>query len=192
MSTENGRIVMDLGKSIVIKGDLARDREVPVGIGIAANALFIVEKANDNVAYTYYDLNRHRVSANAWHLVAATVKSWTRRVTVYVDGVQVLQSTLSRSTSIGNADPVSIGRNGGPTGHAHFTGKIDDVRIWNKVRTPEEIAANYRNQFTSAQPGLVANWKADEGAGSVATDSAGTAQNAVLKGGATWSSDVHP
>jgi len=181
-----------LPSTILIKGDVARDTEIPFGLGIAAGALFVVEKANNQVAYTYYDLRRHGVSANAWHHVAATVKASTRRVTVYLDGVKVLEATLSRGTSVGNTDPVTIGRNGGPTGHAFWRGKIDDVRIWNRVRAPEEIAANYRSQFTTPQTGLVANWKADDGTGTTAVDSAGAAQNAVLKGSAAWSTDVHP
>jgi hypothetical protein len=178
--------------SIVVKGDVASDRDIPFGIGIASNSLFVVEKGNNKFAYMYYDLARNRVSANSWHHVAATVKGSTKQVTLYLDGVQVQQGTFSVITSVGNNQPVSIGRNGGPSGSGNWKGKVDDVRIWNRVRTAQEIAANYRTQFTSAQSGLVANWRADEGAGTTAVDFGGTAQNASLQSGATWSSDVHP
>jgi len=96
-------------------------------------------------------------------------------------------------SAVGNSAPVSIGRNGAPTSQAFWRGKLDDVRIWNTVRTGAQISANYRNQLNGAQTGLVANWKFDEGSGTVALDSATTPQNAVMNGGATWAStDIHP
>jgi hypothetical protein len=140
----------------------------------------------------YYDLTRHHVTANSWHHLAISVKGSTRQATVYLDGVQVLQGTLASVTGVGNSKPISIGRNGGPTGYANFQGRLDDVRIWNTVRTPAQISANYHAELSGAQAGLVANWKFNEGSGTSAADTGGTAQNATLSGGATWSSDVHP
>ena len=56
-----------------------------------------------------------------------------------------------------------------------------------------QISANYRNQLTGSQTGLVANWKFDEGSGTTAFDSTATPENATMNGGATWSSsDIHP
>jgi hypothetical protein len=179
-------------RTIISKGDTITDREVPFNIGITFNALYIAEKGNNQLAFMYYDLKGHRVSANAWHHVAVTMKGSTRQATIYLDGIQVMQGTLSR-TSIGNTDPVSIGRNGAPTGEGMWQGKLDDVRIWNTVRTGAQISANYRNQLTGTQTGLVANWKFDEGSGSTAFDSTATPENATMRGGATWSdTDLHP
>jgi hypothetical protein len=178
--------------TIITKGDTISDREVPFNIGITFNALYVTEKASDQLSYMYYDLKAHRVSANAWHHVAVTMKGSTRQATIYLDGIQVMQGTLSR-VSTGNTKPVSIGRNGSPTGYANWDGKLDDVRIWNTVRTGAQISANFRNQLTGTQAGLVANWKFDEGSGPTAFDSTATPQNATMKSGAGWSdTDLHP
>jgi len=177
--------------AIIVKGEIVTDREVPFAIGIAFNQLFITEKTNNNFSYIYYDLNANHITPNAWHHLAFSVKGSTRQATLYLDGVQVLQGTLSSVTTVGNTKPVTIGRNGAPTGYANWNGKLDDVRIWKSVRTPAQIAANYRNELTSADTDLVGNWKFNEGSGTTAGDATATPQNATLYGGATWSSDVH-
>lgn len=181
-----------LPTAILVKGDVVTDKEIPFAIGIAFNQLFVTEKSNNVFSYMYYDLAANHVTPNAWHHLAISVKGSTRQATLYLDGVQVLQGTLSSVTTVGNSKPVDIGRNGAATGYGNFQGLLDDVRIWNTVRTPAQISASYHAEFTSAQSGLVANWKFDEGTGTTAADTAGgSPQNATLNGGATWSTDVH-
>jgi len=138
-----------------------------------------------------YDLSSGGISANAWHHLAVTMKDSNRQLPMYVDGVQKAQGTLASDSSAGNTRPVRIGRNGG-TATAYWVGKLDDIRIWNVVRTAAEVSANYHTELTSAPTGFVANWKVNEGTGTTAADSAGTAQSATLQGGVTWSTDVHP
>jgi phosphodiesterase/alkaline phosphatase D-like protein len=180
-----------LPQTIISKGDEVSDKDVPFSIGITFGALYVTEKSNGQLAYMYYNLAAHRVPANSWHHVAVTMKGSTRQATMYLDGVQVMQGTLSRITTVGNSKPVSIGRNGGPTGFGVWRGNLDDVRIWNVVRTGAQISANYRSQLNGAQTGLVANWKFDEGSGNVAADSATIPENATLTNGAAFSTDVH-
>jgi hypothetical protein len=119
------------------------------------------------------------------------MKGATRQATIYLDGIQVMQGTLSRVTSVGNSRPVSIGRNGAPSGQGLWRGKLDDVRIWNVVRTGAQISANYSAELNGAQAGLVANWKFNEGTGTAAADSTTPAENATLNSGASFSTDVH-
>jgi hypothetical protein len=51
-----------------------------------------------------------------------------------------------------------------------FTGKMDEVRIWNVARTAQEIADNYRMILHGDERGLVAYYHFDEGAGTTAAD----------------------
>ncbi len=177
---------------IIVKGDVVTDREIPFAIGIAYNQLFLAEKANNQFSYMYYDLVANHVSANSWHHLAVTIKVSTRQATLFLDGVQVLQGTLTSVTTVGNSKPVTIGRNGASTGYGNFLGNLDDVRIWNVVRTASQIGASYRTELTTAQSGLVANWRFNEGTGTTAADTGSSPQTATLYGGAGWSSDVHP
>jgi hypothetical protein len=136
-----------------------------------------------------YELGANGVAANQWHHAAATLNSTTHRLTLYLDGLRVADAFVP-ATSVGNLLPLSIGRSG-PVSGDYRKGAVDDVRIWNVVRKPAEIAGSYRVELASAPPGLVGNWKFDEGRGSIAADSAGpTAQDLSLFGGATWLSKV--
>src|SRR5439155_23770348 len=134
------------------------------------------------------DLAAHSVTAIVWHHVAASFRASNFQLTLYLDGVQVAQGSFA-TASLGNTAPVDIGRNGGPTGN-FWLGKLDDVLIWNAVRTAAQIQANFSNELTTTQTGLVGNWRFDEGSGTTAFDSAGTPQNATLFGGFSWSNLV--
>lgn len=46
-----------------------------------------------------------------------------------------------------------------------FMGKMDEVRIWNEIRTAEQIEISSHSNLTGTEPELVASWKFDEGAG---------------------------
>jgi hypothetical protein len=177
---------------MISKGDLLEDYEMPFAVGITFNALFVVEKTHGIPYYVYYDLAKNNVSANSWHHVAVTLSGTTNQVTIYLDGVQVLQGNFRDTTDVGNSKPIEIGRNGPPIGLANWNGKLDDVRIWNVARTASQISTNYKSTLTGTQTGLVANYKFNEGTGATAADSASPAHNATLQGGYAWSNDVHP
>src|SRR5205823_193422 len=108
-------------------------------------------------------------------------------VTIYVDGVQKAQGVLAAQSTTGNSAAVSIGRN--PSQH-YWKGKLDDVRIWNVVRTATEIQQNFATELGNVPAGLVGNWRFDEGTGTTTADGAGVAQDAVLRGNADWSADA--
>jgi len=176
---------------IITKGDTSAAGDIPYFISLDTNGLFAGRRLAGASQTLRYDLAVGGISANAWHHMAATFQNSNRRMTLYLDGVQVAQSTLSGAMATGNTMPVSIGRNGGPTA-SFWRGKLDDVRIWNLVRTPAEIQANYQSEIIGLPAGLVGYWPSNEGSGTIAADTAGAPQNASLLGGADWSLDVPP
>ena len=46
-----------------------------------------------------------------------------------------------------------------------LNGKIDEIRIWNIVRTESEIRQNMNRHLNGNEPGLVAYYRMDEGKG---------------------------
>jgi hypothetical protein len=174
-------------QKIVAKADETMTSEAPYFLVVGNNELRA--GVQHNYIYRFASASLTTTTANAWHHAAATLDATTNTVTLYLDGVQVAQ-TVVFELSTGNTIPVSIGR-GGNAGY-YFNGKIDDVRIWNVVRTGAQIAASYSTEFTSAPAGLVANWKFDEATGTNAADSTAAPDDATLFGGATFSTDVHP
>jgi len=172
---------------LVAKADRNLSPEVTYMIVIGNNVLRAGVQ-HDNVSI-YAEADLSTTTANAWHHVAAAFTQSTQHILVFLDGVQVAEQTLG-VLSTGNTVPVGMGRGG--TGGYYFTGKLDDVRIWNTARTGAEVAANMAAEFTSAPAGLIANWKFDEATGTTAADSTAAPDDATLNGGATFSTDVHP
>jgi hypothetical protein len=173
---------------ILMKGNTDQNAEAPYYIGIGWNSVF----AGARTGWSNFTITASLVgvpSAN-WHHAAASMVASTRTLTLYLDGVQVAQGVLGGRSAAGNALPVDIGRNG--NGAAAFRGKLDDVRIWNVVRTPTEISTNYRTELASAPASLVGNWQFNEGSGTTAADRTAAPQNATLLTGAGWSTDIHP
>ncbi|HEX9505800.1 MAG TPA: LamG-like jellyroll fold domain-containing protein, partial [Acidimicrobiia bacterium] len=174
-------------KYILIKGDTNQNGEAPYLLGISYNQLF----AGQRTGWTNYILNFSIANlSSGWHHAAVTYVGSTRRLTLYLDGVQVAQVTASNATTRANMLPVEIGRNGS-TG-MFWQGKLDDIRIWNLARSAGEIAANFRAELANAPAGLVSNWRFNEGSGSVAADSIGLVQfhPATVLGGAGFSADI--
>jgi hypothetical protein len=69
---------------------------------------------------------------------------------------------------------------------AYFNGLVDEIRIWNTVRTPVEIAATFNTSVPSNSPGLVAYYTFEEGTGRTVADRTGHGLNGAVYGGATW------
>jgi hypothetical protein len=177
---------LHLPRVLLTKGNPLVDRQVPYGMVIAFGVLAVGERGGDGGRLLTYNLIQHAVSANAWHHVAATMQSTSGTLALYLDGVEVARRAGLVGERPGNTRPVTLGRDGGRG--FYWRGKLDDVRLWNVVRTPDQIQSAYGQQLTGPPPGLVANWQFDEGAGNVAHDFAG-AHDAQLFGGAAFSVD---
>jgi hypothetical protein len=59
----------------------------------------------------------------------------------------------------------------------YFQGDLDEIRIWNVARSPEDIQAARNKRLTGKEPGLVAYWTFDDG---TAKDFSTNGNNGVL------------
>lgn len=171
-------------ETLINKGDRATSGESPYFISIGFKRVVAGVRTAWTDTTLSYDLFAHRVAANEWHHVAFTVNGSRRTATLYFDGVAVQQDRVPVSS--GNNLPLQIGRNG-PASGKYFQGKIDDVRVWNVVRSAAEIKANFATELVSPQPGLIANWRFNRDA----NDAVG-GPLAGLAGAAFFSTDIHP
>ena len=127
---------------------------------------------------------------NQYYSVAATYDG--NSIKLYVNGeldteVVAISNTINYGTDI---SPVFIGS--GNYGNSdilkhkrRFQGEIDEVRIWNIARTETEIQANYNQELTGTEAGLVGYWQFNEGTGDMTADLSGNGNNGILIG-ATW------
>ena len=68
-----------------------------------------------------------------------------------------------------------------PAGNSlFFNGLVDEVRLWNVVRTPAEIAADWNQALVGNEPGLVGYYKFDEGSGIAVIDSSTGGNDGML------------
>ena len=110
------------------------------------------------------------VVANTWYHIAVTYTAAT--MNIYINGI--LDNTLTNpgTPMIASSQHLSIGEGSMWKGR-EMTGKLSDVRFWNVVRTPAEIAAAMNSSLTGTETGLIANWKMNEGTGTSVADATG-------------------
>lgn len=171
---------------ILIKGNTDRNSEASYLAAIGFNKLSVGLRNGWRNQTLDFDLKQNNISFNMWHHFAVTFQASTKRVTLYIDGTKAAEKLLTASSK-GNNLPLSIGRNGN---QHYFKGKLDEIRVWNVLRTPVLVRASYENGLIGAQSGLVGYWRLDEGSGNSSKDETTPAQNLNLSN-TSWSSDVH-
>lgn len=131
-----------------------------------------------------------------WYHVAVTFDTEAKTAAIYVDGK--LQSTIE---DYGTGEAINLGKQTKgkdfmfKIGHSYgepddmtrqLDGEICEVRIWNVVRSQEEI---YKNMYDvdPKSEGLKAYWKFNEGKGNnIAKDFTGNGNDAVAYTNAVW------
>ena len=83
--------------------------------------------------------------------------------------------------------PLGLAIGGAMSGQCSQTvnGVIDDLRLWSRLLTPNDVDANYATSIACNDLNLVSYYRFDEGIGSVATDCANKL-NFDLKGTYAW------
>jgi|SaaInlV_150m_DNA_4_1039716.scaffolds.fasta_scaffold01201_1 hypothetical protein len=114
------------------------------------------------------------LSSNTWYHVALTLDA-SNNLNVYLNGNAEISTTETDRPNSG--DLFSIGQEwDNSTASEYFDGKIDEVRIWNDVRTETEIRQNMYRELPdpASETDLVSYYKFNEASGTTATDSKGT------------------
>ncbi len=87
---------------------------------------------------------------NKWHHIAFSIDRSGNSI-IYLDGASVASAQLDQTSINSDELLISIG-----LWNPDFL--IDDIRIWNTVRTGQQIAENTMHEI-QVQSGLVGNWK---------------------------------
>jgi hypothetical protein len=125
---------------------------------------------------------------NQWYHV--TVVYDLQKVSFYINGqLTNTYSPLTSSTPT-NTNPLTIGRDGDASNSTSFKGKLDDIAIYNRALTQEEVTSLYSGSTTSNVPayvpsnGLVGWWPFNGNA----NDESGNGYNGTVNG-ATLTTD---
>lgn len=126
-----------------------------------------------------------------WVHVAATYDMNAKEVKLYINGELAAEKGGLQYTG-----PASFGKPAGWQKNQFYIGfsyepgreldgEMSELRIWNVVRTQEQIAANPYEVEPDA-PGLVAYWKFNEGSGLKITDHTGNGNDGEAKNPIKW------
>lgn len=119
---------------------------------------------------------------NVWYHAAITFDA--NQVSVYLNGqleMTVGLGVKTQSLSKQHAG-VATGLNSYGVAKGFFCGVVDEVRVWNYLRTIEQIQNNINNSISSPMPGLVGAWGFNEISGDSVYDASGNSITGTLYG----------
>ncbi|WP_440102849.1 LamG-like jellyroll fold domain-containing protein [Streptosporangium sp. H16] len=161
-----------LGGTVLAKGTVCQ-------FGVNANGTVFL--AHNGGAWSVTSLEP--IALNEYTHVAGVYDG--SKATVFIN------SRASQSASLqyqaGQAAPVLIGaanNTGQPA--KFFNGEIDEVRLWDRARTTEELKRELGHRLIGNEPDLLSYYRFDEGSGTTAYDQSDRAANGTLRGGVRW------
>lgn len=129
------------------------------------------------------------IPLDKWTQISVTMNTRTGDYVIYLDGEVAAEGV---GPELGN---VSLGIDGNNDSGFYIgksyndarwlDGEISECRIWNVIRTQQEIADS-RYEVDPASTGLVAYWKFDEGAGLMVNDRTSNGNNATAEAPLKW------
>lgn len=122
-----------------------------------------------------------------WVHIAAVVRGATD-MDIYLDGQNIGGeyaggSELPMSSNF--PAPAHIGSIHSNGIVEHYNGMMDELNVWNRALTAQEIAALRLKKLTGSEPGLMGYWNFDEAEGTTIFDGSPNGINGLMKG------DVH-
>src|SRR3990167_9438122 len=153
--------------------------------------------ANQTANDTTRDVFRQTItpSTGVWYHFAVSCDVSEASATTfvfYLDGSSLGNGTAVVSGNISsindNAQPFVVGRLTDGSGNPihYLDGLIDEVRVWNDIRTAQEISDNYQTELVGDEAGLVAYYKFNNSA----LDETANNNDLTLSGSPVYSTDV--
>ena len=155
--------------------------------GDPTNGAYFVSYESDNQMRISHEWSNIDVAYPFGEWVQITVVKNDGGTKLYFDSQLAAETT---STMLPTDNPLFIGvqYNGN---NEHWSGNIDEVRLWNIALSDAEIQSNYNAVLTGNESGLVGYWNFNDGEGSTLTDLSGNDNHGTING-ATWSDDGAP
>lgn len=135
--------------------------------------------ASDGTAGSYVlAISTTNIQNGVWYHFAGTFNGSELRI--YLNGLSEANTATTFSQLGINDEPVLIGVYHKDRLANQFRGTIDEVAIYNRALSAEEIRANMHWRLAGDEPGLVGYWNFDEGMGQIVYDLSGNGNNGRL------------
>ena len=145
-------------------------------VPVAGSIAFTVANGSQNWSFIS---DGGTITTNNWVHIAGTYDSATKLVSVYLNGSLVGNTTNTQPfTTLGNGGNLNLGANAGQG--RYYNGAMDEVRIYNYVKTQAQILATMNTADVTGATGLVSYYKFNEGVGTTLLDQTANAGNGTL------------
>lgn len=127
------------------------------------------------------------LAAGEWTHVALVLDAENQTLSWIVNGERT-------ATLPGVAPPsfTNVNAQIGAGAAGNYAGLIDEIRIWTRPRSAEEIAADMQHRLIGFELGLALYWRLDEGSGATVTDQSEDANTGAISGNVTWATSDAP
>ena len=149
-------------------------------LGVMSGNKFYFGIKTDSIASVNYLQTGADYFTNTWYHIAGTYDGLIMRI--YVNGVEVASQVPAHDGNIYYRDTYYvIGTYKDFSFNYPFDGQIDEVRIWNGARSPDEIRANMCKKLNPlSEPKLLDYYHLDHSSGTFVDDYKGGNNNGVL------------
>ena len=137
------------------------DAEYPSGANDFGTSLHGSKVAFGTGNPDYTIVSNAIVNDGIWKHVAVTRTKSTGVINIYINGVIDNTGTSSNVSSLTAPSTIRIG--GIQTSSNYFNGTLDDIRIWNYVRTSNQILGNMNLELLGNEAGLVVYYNCNQG-----------------------------
>ncbi|MCK5733233.1 MAG: hypothetical protein KAI38_03545, partial [Candidatus Latescibacteria bacterium] len=169
-------------------------------VGSNDNAVLLYDYRDFKILVNRATTDATGTSANdgGWHHLAFSWRSSDGQVKLYKDGQLEHTSTdVATGASIPGGGVCILGQEqdalgGGFQAFQAFRGQMDEVRIWNTVRSAEQIQGAMSGPLSGDEEGLLGYWPLDEGVGAVVADLTESPRYGTLGGGVYWTGTGAP
>ncbi len=154
--------------------------------------------SDGNVYWDFGNINTGAGGRLAYRPPASLVGTWQHfalvaksppngYMRIYRNGVLEAQTNTASSFTVGARDLLL-----GGLGTGFFAGELDEFRIWNTARDGTNILRDFNRRIVGNEPGLLAYYQMDEGAGSILTDATGRGRDGLLLNAPEWIPSTAP
>ncbi len=137
---------------------------------------------------TYNGKTKLPITTHQWQHYTFTFSDVANTLKIYLDGQLVATQTVDAQINSA-ATLLRIGNDLPSSGSLPFKGLLDEVKIWNKHLSPDQIQAEMYQMPHQAIDHLVGYWPFNEGRGTQSADQS-SQQNHGLVHGASWTTDT--
>jgi hypothetical protein len=158
--------------------------------GYRASDMKLVADFEDNVTAAHHPVvGNMAIPTNTWIHVAvsyATTGTWKLYINGNVDKTLVLGASYIPQSLSNVVAAIGSTLNSKRIAEGFFKGQIDEVRIWNVVRSDLDIYDNHKLELTSGS-GLIARYGFNEGSGTITANTISSLSNGTLVNNPQWS-----